>query len=280
MKFFYKIALSYQRARFRLMSLVSPQKAAREAFTLFCTPNRRKCSRPEAIVAEAVPLSLVMDGLNIYGHRWNHPASKKVLIVHGFESSAERFNCFINPLIQKGYEVVAFDAPAHGKSEGKQITVPVYVRALQHIAHQFGPFDAYIAHSFGGLAVAHLLEITPHDEQTKMVLIAPATETTTAVSRFFRLLHLNEKVRQAFDELIVSKGETPPEYLSVRRAVQNIKAGILWLHDEQDDITPYRDAEQVKKDHHPHIQFIISSGFGHRQIYRDPHTLKHILHFL
>ena len=280
MKFFHNIALAYQRLRLRLMTLVSPQKAAREAFSLFCTPRRKRYSKPPAIMKEAASLSFIMDGLNIRGYRWNHPSPKKVLIAHGFASSAERFNGFIDPLIKKGYEVVAFDAPAHGKSDGKEITLPVYVRALQHIANEFGAFDAYIAHSFGGLAIAHLLEITPHNEQTKVVLIAPATETATAVSRFFRLLQLNGKVREAFDELIVSKGETPPELLSVRRAVQNIKAGILWLHDEQDDTTPYRDAEQVKNDHYPHIQFIISNGLGHRKIYRDPHTLKHILHFL
>ncbi len=280
MKFFYHIALAYQRARLRLIALVSSQKAAGEAFTLFCTPRRKKYSKPSAIIKEAASLSLVMDGLNIQGYRWNYPSSKKVLIAHGFESSAERFNSFVNPLIKKGYAVFAFDAPAHGRSDGKEITLPAYARTLQHIVNEFGPFDAYIAHSFGGLAVAHLLEMTPHNEQTKVVLIAPATETTTAVSRFFRLLRLNGKVQQAFNELIVSKGETLPEFLSVRRAVQNIKAGILWLHDEQDDITPYRDAEQVKNDHHPHIQFIISSGLGHRKIYRDLHTLNHILHFL
>lgn len=281
MKFFYKVVLTYQRTRLQLVALVSPQKAAQEAFTLFCRPPRRKrSSKTPAIVEEAATLSLVMNGLNMRGYRWNHPSPKKLLIAHGFGSSAEKFNGFIHPLVKKGYEVIAFDAPAHGRSDGKEITLPVYVQVLRHITNKFGPFNAYIAHSFGGLAVAHLLEITPHDEQTKVVLIAPATETTTAISRFFHLLHLNGKVQQAFNELIISKGETPPEYLSVRRAVQNVKAGILWLHDEQDDTTPYRDAEQVKNDHHPHIQFIISSGLGHRKIYRDPHTLNHILHFL
>lgn len=61
---------------------------------------------------------------------------------------------------------------------------------------------------------------------------------------------------------------------------KNIKANILWLHDKDDAITPLSDAEKVKADHHPNITFVISNGLGHSKIYRDKHTVNHILRFL
>ena len=52
---------------------------------------------------------------------------KKFLILHGFESSAFNFDRYIKPMIKLGYEVVAMDAPAHGKSEGKTINLLDYI---------------------------------------------------------------------------------------------------------------------------------------------------------
>ncbi|HTN07910.1 alpha/beta hydrolase [Agriterribacter sp.] len=281
MKLSHKIAFVYLKTRLQLTALVSPQKAAQKAFTLFCTP-RRNHQQPllSAIIKNAELISFRMNNLAIRGYRWNHPSPKKILIAHGFESAARNFEGFIHPLINKGYEVIAFDAPAHGRSDGTEITLPVYVQTLQRVVSEYGPFSAYMAHSFGGLAITHLLEVVPHTEQTRVVLIAPATEATTAINGFFHLLHLNGKVKAVFDRLAREKSGIPPEHLSIRRAVQNIKANFLWLDDDQDDITPYHDVEKVKNDHHSNIEFIISSGLGHRKIYRDKHTLNHILHFL
>ncbi len=280
MKLSHKIAFTYLRIRLQLTALVSPQKAAQKAFTLFCTPRRSGQPAPSAIIKQAELIAFYMNNLAIHGYRWNHPSPQKILIAHGFESAAGNFDGFIQPLINKGYEIVAFDAPGHGRSDGTEITLPVYVQTLHRIVKEYGPFNTYMAHSFGGLAVAHLLEAVAHDEQTRVVLIAPATETTTAINGFFHLLHLNGRVRAAFNRLAKEKTGISPEELSIRRAVRNINARILWLHDDQDDITPYRDAEKVKNDRHSNIQFITSSGLGHRKIYRDKHTLNHILHFL
>ncbi len=280
MKLSHKIALAYLRTRLRLIALISPQKAAQKAFALFCTPQRGKQQKPSAIIKKAELVSFRMNNLSIHGYRWNHPSSKKILIAHGFESAARNFDGFVSPLTDKGYEIIAFDAPAHGKSDGKEITLPMYVQTLKDIVSKYGPFDAYMAHSLGGLAIAHLLESVPHSEKTRVVLIAPATETTTAIDAFCRLLLLNAKVKQAFDKLVMDKSGVSPEYLSIRRAMRNISADVLWMHDKQDDVTPFHDVEKVKNDNHHHIKFIISDGLGHRKIYRDRHTINHIIQFL
>ncbi|HYC27849.1 MAG TPA: alpha/beta fold hydrolase, partial [Chitinophagaceae bacterium] len=203
MKLGQKIAINYIRAKLNILALVSKEKAAAKAFDLFCTPFRRTRKKKPPIFDKGEKLHFTLEGLTINGHRWNPHQPKKILIVHGFESTSYNFDRYVGPLIKKGYEVLAFDAPAHGISEGKRITLPLYVAMLEKINERYGPIHGFLAHSFGGLALAHFLEKVPHDESARAVLIAPATETSTAIDSFFRFLHLNNDIRKEFDELIL-----------------------------------------------------------------------------
>jgi esterase/lipase len=275
-----KIAIEVVRRKLQLLASVSPRKAAEKAFTLFCTPERKQVKGIPAIEDKGTACSLKAGGYTIFGYRWNHPAKRKVLVAHGFESSLKNFEGFVTPLVNKGYEVIAFDAPAHGQSEGKEIILPLYIKTLAAIYENYGPFDAYIGHSLGGLAIAHFLETIPHDASVKVVFIAPATEITPIMDRFFKILHLNGKVRKAFDELSTEKTGISPEDASIRRAMHNIHATVLWLHDIADDITPYHDMERVRGDNFHNINFVTTQGLGHRKIYRDPQTVQQVIDFL
>lgn len=280
MKLGQKIAINYIRARLNILALVSTRKAAAEAFKLFCTPFRRAKKKKPPVFGKAEKLQFRLEGMDIKGHRWNHPQPKKALIVHGFESTSLNFDRYVMPLVKKGYEVLAFDAPAHGISGGTQITLPLYADTLRKIHEKFGPVNAYIAHSFGGLATVHLLESYAHDAGTKAVLIAPATETVTAINTFFRFLHLNDGIRKAFDDLIFQKSNVRPDHFSIRRAARHINASVLWFHDEDDDTTPLSDALKVKEDNHPNIAFVITKGLGHRRIYRENKVVRQVVEFL
>jgi hypothetical protein len=280
MKLAQQLALTYIRAKFKLLSSISKKKAARQAFQLFRTPLRRHRKQLPPVFEQAEPVHFNMGPVTIKGWRWNHPAEKKVLIIHGFESSAARFDRYIKPFIRKGYEVLAFDAPAHGRSGGRTITAPLYKEMIVGISKQFGPIDTYMAHSFGGLAVCLALEEIPHSPATKLILIAPATETPTAIDSFFSLLRLNADVRDEFEKIIVTAGGKPSSWYSIRRTMQNIRASVLWFHDETDETTPLADALRVKNENHPHVKFVITNGLGHRRIYRENKVTKAIVDFL
>jgi hypothetical protein len=280
MKLAQKLMIGYFRTKLKLLSVLSTRKAAQSAFDLFCTPLRKSKRRTPAIFNQGEPLQFSFDHYTIHGHRWKLPGAKKILIVHGFESSSKNFDCYISSLIDKGYEVAIFDAPAHGKSSGKKISLPVYLKTLMQVNELYGPFDGFIAHSFGGLAVAHLLENVPHDETTHAVLIAPATETVTTINSFFSFLRLSKGVRKEFDNLIFRLSGFRPEYFSVKRAMENIKAKVLWFHDEDDELTPVADALIVQRENHSNILFRITKGLGHRRIYRDHSIVKEIVDFM
>ncbi|MFT3934189.1 MAG: alpha/beta hydrolase [Chitinophagaceae bacterium] len=279
MKLGQKLAVNYLRARLNLLAVISPQRAAKKAFNIFCTPFYRSKKEFPPVFKQAEKHTISLHGITLQGFKWNRGGSKRVLILHGFESSCRNFDAYIKALIQKGYEVIAFDAPAHGSSGGKQITLPLYIEAITAVHFKFGGIQSFIAHSFGGLAVTHFLEKIPTAD-TSLALIAPATETNTAINSFFKFLQLGQNVRTEFEKIIEEKSGHPAGYFSIPRALQNIQSNVLWVHDEDDDITPIKDVEPLMQEPNPHLSFMITRGLGHKKIYRDNKVIRAVVDFL
>ena len=274
-----RLKIVFIKTKFKITGLLSKKKAAQQLFTVFCTPYASTQRNEEPKQAE--PLQLILNGKKIKGHRWNHPQPKKALILHGFSSAAHKFDRYVTPLVKKGYEVLSFDAPAHGSSEGSTVNAMEYAAMIKKVIELYGPVENFIAHSFGGIAISLVLESIPHDDSTRLVLIAPATETTSAIDGAFKLFGINDAgIRKEFDNIIHTISGHGPEWFSIRRAVKNIHAKILWLHDEDDDMTPLSDALKVKEDNHPNIKFVITKGLGHRRIYHDAAVKKAVIDFL
>jgi len=279
MKLGQKLAVNYVRARLNLLAVISKKKAAEKAFQLFCTPFYRSKKQAPPIFEKAEKISINVKGNTVRGFRWNKGGSKRVLILHGFESSVKNFDAYIRAFVKKNYEVLAFDAPAHGVSGGRRITLPLYIDTIAAIHFETGTIQGFMAHSFGGLALAHFIEKIPH-ATTRLVLIAPATETKTAIDSFFRFLQLNEDVRVAFEKIIEAKSGVPSGYFSIPRAMENIKAEVLWVHDKDDDVTPLNDVAPVMEKNYPNVSFFITEGLGHKKIYRDNMVIQKVVDFL
>src|SRR5450432_2600826 len=150
MKLAQKLAIKYVKAKLHMIALVSKKKAAKKALKLFSTPMRRAKVKTSAIFGKGEKLSFKLEGHTIRGHQWlpRTVPLKKILILHGFESSSKKFSSYISAFIKKGYEVIAFDAPAHGESGGKEINLPLYVKMIDEVYKRFGPIQSFMAHSF------------------------------------------------------------------------------------------------------------------------------------
>ncbi len=275
----HKIALGYIKTKLILYSAVNKKKAGEQMFRLFCTPPTRSIVIEHEIFKTAEKLHFIFEGKNLYGYRCN-PSPKKVLLLHGFSSTCQHFARFVKPLTEKGYEVLAFDAPAHGASEGKEVNAVDYSNLIIRINELYGPVDGYIAHSFGGISVTLALEKMKTDAHLKVVLIAPATETSSAIDGAFKMLKLNNNIlRTSMDEVIMDKSGRPTEWYSIRRAIKNFPGQVLWIHDEDDDVTPLADALKVKADNLPNVEFIITKKLGHRRIYKDAQIVQRVVNF-
>ena len=289
MKLKQKLATRYSRAELNILSLVNVRKASIKAFHLFCTPQKKTAGKYPAIFSTGERLSFRLEGHTIRGHRWlpytdslkpDAVSLKKVLIAHGFESSSRTFDAYIAALLKQGYEVFAFDAPGHGRSGGQRILLTDYVRMLQLIEQNYGPFQAWIGHSLGGLALALSLEDLPAGPKGRLVLMAPAVEMTSAVDTFAKVLGLSAGVVKEMDGYVQEISGHPFSWYSLRRALGHVHADILYCQDEDDLIIQPAAARQIEQEGHPNVRFIFTSGLGHRNIYKAPEMLDQIIAFL
>lgn len=282
MKLIQRIVLTYYRVKLRAIELVFPAKAAKAAFELFCTPysKRRIYEEPE-IFKQSEKLSFIFQDHTIHGFRWKPQTQNghQVLICHGFDSNSYRFARYVEPLLSSGFEVFAFDAPAHGLSTGKTITALLYSDMIIQIYANYGSFYGIIAHSFGGIAVALTIEKLKDDLLKKLVLVAPATETTRSLNDFCRYLQISRKLKEGLEKLIVQIGGQPSSWYSVARIIQAITIPTLWVHDKGDTITPYEDMKFLTELYLPSVKFIITEGLGH-SLYREDKIAKYIIAFI
>lgn len=280
MKMATRLLLRYIRTKFRMLSRVSKCKAAEAALKLFLSPRQRLRKKFPPVFDEAEKLRTQFRGLKVVGYRWGHPSDKKVLILHGWESGIVNFYRYVKPLLKNGYEVLGFDAPAHGYSEGRSINALDYRDFIVHLHEHYGPIKNYIGHSFGGLALALALEHMKHDGGFKAVMIAPATESTTAITNYFHLVRLDDEVQELFNQMIFNTHGKPASWYSAARAAENIKAQVLFLQDKDDEQTPYSDVVPIMKKNYPNFRFVISRGLGHKRIYTDEKSIETIIKFL
>jgi hypothetical protein len=179
-----QIAMGYSRTKIKVLSAVSKKKASELAIELFSTPQFHYKKSMLKIFAEAEKLEFSHYGETVTGYRWNRGGHRSILIVHGFNSSVTKFDCYLKPLINKGYIALVFDIPAHGFSTCKPLNAVVFKDRIITINKIYRPVKSFMDHSFGSLDISLALEEIPHDEDYLVVLIAPATESNTAIDFF------------------------------------------------------------------------------------------------
>lgn len=279
-----RIYLQYLRTKFKTLSKLAPATAGRMAFDLFCTPYPKyKKRKAPAIFNHARNLTVVMkDKTKIKGFEWqsNSPNGQTVLIAHGYASFAYKFEHYITPLLKMGYRVLAFDAPGHGLSEGKHINVVVYQEAIEQIMQQCGPVNHFIGHSLGALTLSMIAEQIDRPNERKFVLIAPATKTTTTFDNFFKMMHFNQVTKDAFINQVLSLTSHKVEYFASDRALANYKGPLLWVHDQEDLVCPYKDLEEFQKNAPNNVEFLITNGLGHNKVYKTAEVMDQIMAFL
>jgi pimeloyl-ACP methyl ester carboxylesterase len=278
-----KLAINYYKAKLNLLNVVSPGLAAHEAFDLFTKPyGRPRRRRNSTWFKKAEILKLESNGLKLNGYKWRAlpDNDKKLLVIHGFAGSVGAFDRYLGPLLHFGYDVYAYEAPGHGISEGNRLNTVIYSAMIEDVMAAHGPFDAFVAHSLGGLSLMTALHRQVLPNRPKVVLIAPATESTTAANQFFSFLQLPQSLRQAFEAYVEQRGGQPLAWYSISRVLHEVKADILWLHDEQDTTTPIRDVYPLLQKGLPNVHFHFTSGLGHSGIYKDNKVKRRIVDFL
>lgn len=268
-------------------------EAAQLGFDLFRTPATRETAMKEtAALNGATPIEFAHEQIldwpptqrpriTLMGYVWEN-VGPTVLLTHGWEFQAGRMGAFVQPLLQAGFRVAAFDAPAHGRSQGEHSTLLDYEEAILNAAHALGflgkPLHAIIGHSFGGMAAAWAL--ARHAELAqRLVIIAAGTDVEFLLQSSPRFQQADDVFKQALkDEFRRRVGRWPSEFNAAQAGVC-IQSPTLVIHDQRDYMVPITHGEAYAQ-HIPNAQLLKTSGLGHRAILRDANVVASIVRFL
>jgi pimeloyl-ACP methyl ester carboxylesterase len=246
---------------YNAISFISNALAANKAILLFSIPRKGKIKEDhEDFLGTAFQEELKFENYPIMTYRW---LGKKdtVLLVHGWESNAARWKQLILKLKQKGYNIVALDAPAHGYSGSKVFNVFLYSEFIHQAAKHFQP-QIIIGHSVGGMATVFCQNKYRLKSVQKLILIGTPSEFTGVLKRYTDLLGYNQRIVKQINAVVVERFGAEPSTFSTAKYLETITSKGLIIHDEDDNVIPYDDALQIKSSF-KNSTLITTKGLGH-----------------
>lgn len=263
----------------KILTAVSPFLASRFAAKLFLTPFRYKLPKREKEMDEkSSQEKLIVPSIDrdIVIYQYGN-APKKILLVHGWSGRGTQLSIMAKELLKNGYSVISFDAPAHGKASGKKSMMPFFVDAVHFVEEKYGPFEAAIGHSLGGMA--SLKAVKDGLNLKKLVIIGTANSITHITKEFARNMKLNDKVAEKMKRYFDNKFGEDMDTLSGAVSAEEVNIPTMVIHDKDDvDVTvnaAYEINERLEKG-----ELFITESLGHRRILGDPAVIQKIISFL
>lgn len=263
----------------RSLETISPYLATRFSSFLFTTPVGYKRPKRETYMYDSaqkkrmiVPSIQKEIELLSYGY-----SPKKVLLIHGWAGRSTQLFAFADKLLEKGYMVISFDGPAHGKSSGKNTNMLEFVETVKNIQKEYGPFEAVIGHSFGAscslISAANFLDIKA------LVSIGSANKVSEIMQRFTDNLTLKKGAGKRLQKRAEKKWKLKVDDYSASMASRHIKQPVLVIHDTKDGDVPVSSAYEIRQNLEKGT-LLITHGLGHTKILRNQEVINEAVQFI
>ena len=265
------------RYSFKLLGERLPGLMSWWALRLWSGTHRFPASaREQRMQLRASECSLWVNGKQVKAWQWGNGPT--VLLVHGWNGRGLQLSPLIEPLLIAGYQVISFDAPGHGQTEGNKTHLTEIRDVILALSERHGPLHAAIGHSFGvaclaaavnaGLNIPNLIGISSPGGLSKLIerycqamSITPATE---------------DALRQRLSERLgASLWQQFAESYPINHGVERS----LVIHDRLDQVVPWQESEHLALCW-PNAELLLTEGLGHRRILTDQALAKKITAFI
>jgi len=262
----------------RSLDRVAPQLAGRWVYRLWFSTHRfPEPGRETSWREQAEQFTLRCNGGPLAVCRWGQ-GSKTVLLIHGWNGRGTQMGAFAAPLVAAGFQVIAFDGPGHGRSEGCSSSIFRFIDAIQAIEQETGPFSGVVTHSFGALVIARALRSGLVTQ--RVVCLSPPARFSFLIDTFVEALQIPPRTRKAF----IARGEKifgsdVWQQLSADLNAADLAVPALVIHDENDNEVPLQQGALLAEAW-PGAQLVRTRGLGHRRILRDPGVVRRVVDFM
>ena len=269
------------RTGFQWFSPIFPRTATKIAYRFFTTPMVRARHNQTDAILEAAEVSEFVYGKGLLKlYQWGK-SERTILLVHGWQSRGTALRSFVPGLLEQGFQVVAFDGPAHGDSPGKRLNLPVYGGVIHALLNRFEHVHGIIGHSFGGGSTLHafyankIKRVLP-----RMVMIASPTNICWVVEDYLNTFRLGAAAQRHFKNLISKKMGMPFEMADANLFYPELPINkLLIVHDVEDHSVPFSMAKSFFEKH-DNIQMAATRGMGHFKLMKHPKVLDKVLAFI
>lgn len=245
-----------------LLSFVHPKKATHLAYQLFSNPRIGRLSLdtlPE-ILKDAEKQTITQNEHHFQTYTWKGNDTV-ILLVHGWESNASRWEKLIPYLQKSGSTIIALDAPAHGLSSGKEFNVPRYAEFIDIAVQKFAP-DHLIGHSIGGAACVYFQYKYQNPKLQKMVLLGAPSDLKTLLTNYIKLLSLNKRTMNLLENRFVEQFQFRPDDFSGKIFGEKLQLKGIIAHDIDDTVVAFAEGKKIATSW-KHAEFIETKGLGH-----------------
>jgi len=264
-----------RRAGLKLASALAPQRTERYAADLFRRPIRTTPPRAPSVPLYAGKPFLVETSSGAV-QAWQFGEGPTLVVAHGWNGDSTQLVRLVARLVRGGFEVVAFDQPAHGLSAGTRTDVAEMADAMRSVVFRVRPVHAVVAHSLGATATA--LAMAWGAAIPRAVFIAPPIEVPFFVRAFAARLGLPPARADGMLRILETEIGEARAFDLLRHAPAQ-RAPLLVLHDRADREVPFAQGEALAAAW-PGARLQPLVDLGHRRMLREPAVLEEIVDFL
>nr|WP_314897142.1 alpha/beta fold hydrolase [uncultured Flavobacterium sp.] len=245
-----------------LLSFVFPKKASQLAYAFFSEPREGKLSKtnlPE-ILQEAQSETFQQEEHCFQTYTWKGNDSI-ILLVHGWESNASRWENFLPYLKKSGSTIIAIDGPAHGLSSGKEFSIPKYAEFIHIAVEKFQP-QYLIGHSIGGKTCLYYQSVYQNNLLKKMVILGAPSDFKIILYNYIALLSLNSKISKSLEDHYLNNFKLNLEQFSGKLFASKLNIKGLIAHDIDDTVVLFEEGKKIASTW-KNVVFIETKGLGH-----------------
>jgi pimeloyl-ACP methyl ester carboxylesterase len=260
------------------LALIAPKRAGQKGFELFCYPARIPINSKQRVFLEsAKSQGFDHEGSWIQTYSWGN-GPKNILLLHGWQSHTYRWKRYVELLDKSEYTIYALDAPGHGLSGGKFLSVPLYSEVISHFVERFnGNIHAVISHSVGSFSALYTFFKNPALSSVKLVTLASPGEASEFFQFYKKSLGLSARSEKLITGRFKQLFQHTPDYFSAPFFASHIRASGLIIHDEDDTETSVDHAKRISTVWTT-SKIWITKGFGHNL--RSDDVVNAVLSFI
>ena len=246
---------------------------------LFTTPIKHKVPKRELEMDDnsfhkRILIPVINKEIVVYQYG---KSDKKILLVHGWSGRGTQLVKFADAFVDKGYATISFDAPAHGKSSGNSTIMTEFIASIIEIDNKFGPFEAAVGHSLGGMAL--LNAIKKGLKINRLTIIGSGDKVKDILDDFVSKLELKPEFSSHLQQHFEKKYNEPMENYSAQSAAKTVDIPVLVIHDENDYEVPVETSINIH-DNLKNGELLITQHLGHLKILGNPFVIEKTIEFI